>query len=48
MLMPSLFSSSAYFKQVNFNLMLFATGFMTFSLFVPPFYLPSYAVTAGL
>ncbi|UZJ52530.1 hypothetical protein CBS101457_001850 [Exobasidium rhododendri] len=38
----------AYFRQTNFNLLIFATALMTFSLFVPPFYLPSYAVSAGM
>ena len=38
----------AYLKQTNFLLMIAATGLMTFSLFVPPFYIPSYAVSAGM
>ena len=37
----------SYLKDLNFNLLLAATAFITFSLFVPAFFLPSYAVAAG-
>lgn len=37
-----------YFKDTNFNLLILATALITFSLFVPAFFLPSYAVAAGM
>ncbi|PWN90577.1 MFS general substrate transporter [Acaromyces ingoldii] len=36
-----------YFRQPNFLLLFFGTALNTFALFVPPFFLPTYAVAAG-
>lgn len=36
------------FRDTRFNLLLLATGLATFPLFVPPFFLPTYATSAGL
>ncbi|PWN97536.1 MFS general substrate transporter [Tilletiopsis washingtonensis] len=37
----------SYLRQTNFLLLLAATATVTFSLFVPPFFLPTFAVSAG-
>lgn len=36
------------FRDARFNLLLLATGLATFPLLVPPFFLPTYATSAGL
>lgn len=38
----------SYLKDLNFNLLILSTALITFSLFVPAFFLPSYAVAAGM
>lgn len=37
----------SYFKDTKFNLLMIGTALTTFSIFVPPFFLPTYAVSAG-
>jgi hypothetical protein len=40
-------SRSAYFRSYKFNLIMLATAISTFSLFVPPFFLPTFATSIG-